>query len=377
MKTRKNADKGLRDLEARTLQGDLDAAWQLYMARRRVHGFREHDVSPFAPAASSGRRVVVETKHGKLVIQTVSETALYVTADHTNVAHGLIDGPWVVNRVPVFWTLHYFFNPAGYDAGWVPFNNDWGRGDYFHNKNFDAQREDHVARLRRLESPAHSTLHSYRADDYRATVSSSADRKILQWVTPVVQAWAASNQGAVGSGALIDVNNQIRDAEDQLQTLQAHVTEAQRRIAALIVDETRLDRGPKANPPTLRPCGSTPDEVDLHTVDRPGLRACLALDVHNVRLYTPSQWAAGRCPLLAGFQLEHVQGPMLQIARRGVSLEPVTWAQSHDLREMAQRLGMPLELCEDALIQEGLAWHAAQAKPRPNSRPTRRGRKSR
>jgi len=242
---RRNADDRLRDLERRTLAGDLSAALELYREQFRRIGPRETGTSPHTSECRSytctDQRYVAFTPHGEMVVLPVSDRMLFVTADRHNLRDELISDPWEVNGVPVFWTMHFFLDPAGFDVGWVPFNDQWGSSEAFDGWDED-RRAEHVQRAMSRWIPAYSTVYSYRVQGSRP-VSEAANRRLLIQVTPVIAEWADLNSGVLRSAGLVWTNNRVEGIEKEIEGHRRHVDEAEARLAELIVEEVRLSHG--------------------------------------------------------------------------------------------------------------------------------------
>lgn len=104
-------------------------------------------------------------------------------------------------------------------------------------------------------------------------------------------------------------------------------------------------------------CGKAPRSLAVHHVEGPEGKSILLLDADAVDAAGPEMFWEGRCPFLAGFSDGRVK-----IQRKGVSWEGLpVYATSLELQDLADRVGVPLSVVEQMLVQEGRAWGRSMA----------------
>jgi len=263
VRRRKNPDKRERELERAAFRGDLNAAFQLYQMRRRQYGPRGHD-SPFVSAGAGGEVVWTTSKGDRMVIRPVTERAIYVVADRNTNRDGLTE-PWVVNRVPIFWTVHFFYDPGGFGYGWIPFNDDFnGQLKQYMTPHWTGDvhqppsREEVAGRIKELveghgrrKGPSiyYSTLYAYRADRFQGDPSQSAKGKLLAKVTKEVELWAKGAAPSMNTAGLVSVNERIASTEGEVQKLEQQLYQLHQQLGELTVEELRLQKGPPQTNP--------------------------------------------------------------------------------------------------------------------------------
>lgn len=213
---RRNMDDDLREAERAARSGDTQAALRVYDMRRRRDGERDHQ--------SKTTFLVDARGFGQIALTPLTERELRVEFGR-DVRIGPSGGyqaktdlpPYVVRGVPHRGDVRFiYYEGEGFVA--LGPKKDTGHSTY-----------------------RDSTAWLYRTDQFHTEASKAARDKIVQVLTPIVNAWAASHRREMLDGEAAQVSNDVMSAAQDVDKARAALAEVEAKLADLVLRELAVE----------------------------------------------------------------------------------------------------------------------------------------